>query len=86
MAIRSNFSRCCFVYICIWVPDNSFSLIDIFADKDREGKPHRACNGIPPHYLSVHGSRSRDDDLTTLLICFYLSRFCGVLRVFNKDN
>ena len=55
MALRSNFSRCCFAEICIWVPDNSFSLIDIFADKDREGKPHRACNGIPPHYLSVHG-------------------------------
>ena len=69
-----------------WVRDNSFSLIGVFADKDREGKPHRAFNGIPPHYLSVHGSRYQDDDLNTLLICFYLSRFCIVLIVFNKDN
>ena len=65
-----------------------------FADKDRDGEPHRACNGTPPgfsrtnshHYLSVYGSRYQDDDLTTLLICFYLSRFSSVLIVFSKDN
>ena len=70
------------------------SLIGLFADKDRDGEPHRACNGIPSgfsrsnshHYLSVHGSRLQDDDLTTLLICFYLSRFCSVLIVSNKNN
>ena len=67
-------------------PYSSFSLIGGFADKDRDGQPHRACNGIPAHYLSVHGSLYQDDDLTTLLICFCLSRFCSVLINFNKDS
>ena len=33
-----------------------------------------------------HRPLYQDDDLDTLFVCFYLSRCCTVLTVFNKNN
>ena len=33
-----------------------------------------------------HMPHNQHDDLDTLLVCFYLSRFCSVLIDFNKND